>query len=202
MIKPKRRGRRRDAATYFKIDTLVDSLMCRYVPKGTIKAIVAAEYGLSFRAVDRAIRRSKDRFLEDSRRPRSHHRAECVATLHHIIADTETDPPTKIKAIQTLAKLLGLNKPEIIRIQSGNNMDQLTETRQKLVNDPEASELLLKLAERAANLPHGGTIEIHPPTKHPRTLPPIEADRPAEPGVEPTGESVRRAFKRNGANGK
>lgn len=80
-------------------------------PKRDIKRAMRSRYGVGFRSVEKYLARVKDQLLEDLGRDADEHRSDALAFYKKLLVEADSDA-VRLKAMQSICRLLGLNMPE------------------------------------------------------------------------------------------
>jgi hypothetical protein len=79
---------------------------------GEVKKIVAAQFKLSPRTVERYLRRARDLIVADTGRDKQEHRAESYAFYVEVRGNAKALPKDRLRAQERIDKLLGLEEPQ------------------------------------------------------------------------------------------
>lgn len=82
--------------------------------------MVAAEYGISSRTVERYLRRAREQMVEETGQPKDVLRAESVEFYRTVCQDSDAEDRDRIKARERIDKVLGLEAPQQFE-HSGRN---------------------------------------------------------------------------------
>jgi hypothetical protein len=147
---------RRDAVA------IVEGLLARGRYTHEIKEVFRHEWGrgnanlpLSPRAVMRLIKEAKANIRAHLGAPDEELRAESYHTYKHILRKPDASDRDRILAQGAIDKLLGLPRPQRVAVQidgrDAEEAERLSLERQRVIADPEASELACRLIERLAD---------------------------------------------------
>jgi hypothetical protein len=185
---------------YAEMHDIVKGLLGKGVDKCLIKKVLADKWGLKWRSAERAIARAKADFRKDTGQPIEAIRDELWAQYMDVARDPAASRKERLAALDSIVRLLGAAQPQVLHVKNDDTeMAELTLKRQQLIKDPESAELLLRLAERGTNL-YAATHSTPPKAKS-------SSAGPAEPEIglkeisKSAGDTIRAAFKKNGANG-
>jgi hypothetical protein len=151
---PKRTRNRPTRAEREQIDAACDELLATRTSKRVIKEVLLRSFGLHWRAAERAISQARERLLIESGKSEEECRGEALAAYVAIYRSPEASPREKILANDGICRLLGLNRPQCVRVTNDSDatMARLSGVRRALVQDAQSAELLLQLSERASGL--------------------------------------------------
>jgi hypothetical protein len=160
--------------------TFTAFLLSRYAHKGEIKRLLQARFGVSARSCERYLARARELLLAGSGAPLEEHRLQSYNFYVSVIRDPQATLREKLIAQKRLDKLLGLElrgKAAVAEREAGP--DPLAAIRQQALQDPEARELLARLAERLGGLGAGEAQARAEPQSNMANLPcPVPEGRP------------------------
>jgi hypothetical protein len=84
---------------------------------GEIKALVAEQFGISPRSVERYLRRAREQMLSETQKSREEWRADNLRKYLAIADDPETEPRDRIRALERVDRLLGLETHPSQRVE-------------------------------------------------------------------------------------
>jgi hypothetical protein len=131
-------------------------LLSRYARKGEIKSLLKARFGVSARTCERLLARARELLLEGTGASPEEHRLRAFSFYVSVIRDPASTLRERMLAQKRIDKLLGLElRGPAAEVGREAGPDPFAAIRQQALADPEARDLLARLAERLGGLEAG-----------------------------------------------
>jgi hypothetical protein len=154
-------------------------LLSRYAHKGEIKRLLKARFGVSARTCERLLARAREVLLKATGAPPEEHRLQSYSFYVSVLRDPAATLRERMLAQKRIDKLLGLELRPAGEVEREAGPDPLAAIRQQALQDPEARELLARLAERLGGLGAGEAEARAEPQSNMANLPcPVPEARP------------------------